>query len=76
MVLLKGKLHAGEGIKLPREVLESSGLREGDEVKVVIMRRGVLIMPEKHDLVDLMSGLSPVRKRYDEAEYYEQLRED
>ena len=47
MVLLKGKLHAGEGIKLPREVLESSGLRDGD--------------------VDLMSGLSPVRRRYDEA---------
>jgi len=40
------RLHVGECIALPREVIERSCLREGDEVKVVIMRRGVLIIPE------------------------------
>ena len=67
------RLHVGEYIALPREVIERSCLREGDKVKVVIMRRGVLIIPEGYDLVDLMSGLSPLRRGYDEAEYYEQL---
>ena len=73
MKLLKGKLHVGEGIWLPREIFEESGFKAGDNVKIVITRHGILIMPEKYDLVDLMSGLSPVRKRYDETEYYEQI---
>jgi len=71
MKLLKGKLHIRESIGLPKEIFEKSGFKAGDNVKIMITKYGILIMPEKYDLVDLMSGLSPVRKRYDETEYYE-----
>ena len=73
MRFLKGRIQAGEGVSLPKKIFEESGFKAGDEVKIVITKHGIFIMPERFDLVDLMSGLSSTRRKYDETEYYEQI---
>jgi hypothetical protein len=73
-MVIEERVLAGDKITLPPQILKEAFLKSGELVKIITTNHGILIMPKSLDIVDVVAGIFPSSKRYDEGNYYTQLR--
>lgn len=59
-------------IILPKGFRKRTGLKSKN-IRIIITVRGILLIPEEHYIVDLMQGLSSIKRQYSKEDYYTEI---